>query len=71
MESLFEIIKKICKRERKSMDIVKLDKNKYAGKKFVMRYLTKGYYDIIRKQDFKLSNLMCMPILTMPPNVTK
>ena len=26
--------------------ISKLEKEKYAGKKFVLKYLTKGYYDI-------------------------
>lgn len=28
------------------MNIQKLDREKYAGKKFIARYLTKGYYDI-------------------------
>lgn len=33
------------------MVISKLDKKEYAGKKFVLRYLTKGYYDIERTKE--------------------
>ena len=31
------------------MEIVKLDRGKYAGRKFTVRYTTEGYYDIIKK----------------------
>ena len=30
------------------MEIVKLDPKKYAGQKFTARYITNGYYDIVR-----------------------
>lgn len=30
------------------MEIVKLDPKKYAGQKFTARYVTNGYYDIVR-----------------------
>lgn len=33
---------------RNDMNIVKLEREKYAGKKFTMRYETNGYYDIRR-----------------------
>lgn len=31
------------------MEIVKLDRGKYAGRKFTVRYTIEGYYDIIKK----------------------
>lgn len=33
------------------MEIVKLNPKKYAGQKFTARYITNGYYDIVRTTD--------------------